>query len=749
MESAEHIGVKKALRSFLSDFEAVFGVRPMVNEASKATLTGGYSLYLKDHPTPDLVVIVGSIDKCTMLETLESVNIFDSSLLRGKRESYSIIPVENLSFGAYPGIKRLLIVAGNDLTGTIFGLFKLSEIIGVSPWQNFMGAQPVKRDCFYLSHEIFPLSSDEPSVHFRGFCLNSEGDTLQESKYLHSLSKAVLYNKLFELLLRLKGNYMWPLDGFSPDTDETDKEIRQTASDYGITLGNPFGRPGITLSNPSSDSENVNIFKKIGGFRSRLHRHVDNVLMLSDDNYGHIGLLPGLDLSDGDKRFGMYYHLAYDGRPAAYGWPNRTHPSKIWTQMTAAFDYGVQEIWVANVGNLAGLELPLSYFMDLAYNYERFGSSNPGNVENYTRDWTAAQFPRLARRKTKTGQALTDSVADVLLDCACLNGRQHPDFETPVPFPVIPDKKRPELPVVGSILEFADDLETRVKALHLLTSPAEEPSFFTLVTKQVLYSVGIHKSKLYKVLSNYYYANNAKISGLFSELSEDSHALFRRIMDVSPAGKSASAAETADEKSAPAAETADVTDRDLDVCSNFKQYSDNPSDYYYPTDREFADGVSVIFPDDFVYNEPAGDTEWLVLSPYGYNVSALCIAPFYAHFEIPGTGPVASYVLKAGRRAFYTLRFQFAPTNSILATGNLRFAYSIGDAAPVCVETLPEDYRAGDSDCISWVNDAIANYRCVNVFVDLEEGDNILSVYAMDSGLILEGIYLIEKRTDV
>lgn len=712
MEPTEYTGVKKVLRKFFDDFEAVFGVKPTVNEASKATLTGGYSLYLKNNPVPNLVVIVGTVGKCTIFETLESVNIFDSSLLHGKRECYSIIPVENLSFGAYPGIRRLLIVAGSDLMGTLYGLFKLSELIGVTPWSNYMGYSPVKRSSLSLPGGMLPIYSNEPSVHFRGFCLNSENETAEEAAALHNLPKLDLYFKLFELLLRLKGNYMWPLDDFSPATDEADAFIAKTASEFGITLGNPFGRPGIVPDEQTDDKEKGTLLRKIGGFRSRLHRPTDDVLMLSDDNYGHIGLLPAFDLSVTDKRFGMYYHLAYNGRPAAYGWPNRTHPSKIWTQMTTAYEYGVREIWVANVGSISGVELPLSYFMDLAYDYLRYGSSNPGNVENYTRDFAAAQFPLLSRHKTKSGQSFTDLAADVMLDCACLNGRQHPNLSTPLHFPVIPDRKRPELPVVGSILEFADDLEARAKTLQFSTPEPESTSFFTLVTKPVLYSVGIHKIRLFKALSDYYSATDARISELFSRLSESAKRLF---------SSDPTAADTA-------------------------HYPVNPSDYYYPDNKEFADEVSVIFPDDFIENEAAGDTEWLVLSPYGYNVSALCITPFYAHFEIPGTGPVASYILNATKKAFYTLRFQFAPTNSISATSNLRFAYSIGDGDPVCVDTLPDNYRAGDPESESWVTDAMFNFRCVDVFVDLTPGENLLSVYAMDSGVILEGIYLIEKK---
>lgn len=743
MENMEHPGIKKALRKFFDDFEAVFDTRPLVNEASKATLTGGYSLYLKNNSFPDLVVIVGSVERCTMFETLESVNIFDSSLLRGQHECYRIIPVENLSFAAYPGIKRLLIVAGSDLTGTIYALGKLSELFGISPWSCFTGLQPVRRRSFYLSREDFPMTSSEPSVHFRGFCVDSVG----------SPSKLNFYKKMFELLLRLKGNYMWPLANFSPENDPEDAEVASLASELGITLGNPFINPDLAMSDGSQKApgtEKSGIFKLIGGFRSR-RRHTTDILMLSDDNYGHIGLLPGSDLANGDKTFGMYYHLAYNGRPESYGWPNCTHPSKIWTQMTAAFDYGVRGIWVVNAGTIKGLELPLSYFMDLAYNYDRFGSSNPGNVENYTRDWVASTFPLFSLQRGKKGVPCKDLAATVLLDCACLNGRCRPSPEAPNRFPVVPDPKKPELPVIGSILEFADDLEERVKALNLLTAPGEEATFFELVTFPVLFSVSVHKAKGYSALSHYYADKNPAVSARFTELSYDVTRELYYLFDVATKNHYGTFFEENFLKKKIESVMAGSDHPPVQplmgrIPRRTEKALKTPADYYYPTNKDLPEGVTMIFPDDFIHNEAAGDTEWLVLSPYGYNVSALCISPFYAHFEIPGTGPAATYEIEVPEDGFYDIRFQFAPTNNITATAGLRFAFSVNNSDSITVDTLPKDYRAGDPDSEGWADGVIDNYRCKTVFVDLVKGRNLLTIYAMDCGLIIEGIYVIEKK---
>ena len=66
---------------------------------------------------------------------------------------------------------------------------------------------------------------------------------------------------------------------------------------------------------------------------------------------------------------GLDYHFDYHGGPVSYEWVNTIPLQKIWEQMTMAYDYGIRELWIVNVGDLKPMELPLSYFMDLAYDY--------------------------------------------------------------------------------------------------------------------------------------------------------------------------------------------------------------------------------------------------------------------------------------------------------------------------------------------------------------------------------------------
>ena len=138
----------------------------------------------------------------------------------------------------------------------------------------------------------------------------------------------------------------------------------------------------------------------------------DIILMFCEDNYGNMRTLPDEKLRDHKGGLGMYYHLDYHGGPVSYEWINTTPLSKIWEQMTEAYEYGIREVWMVNVGDLKGNEFPLSYFMDLAYDYEKWGITEINSTDKYTEEWTRKQFGNAVSNKQveELAEILTESV---------------------------------------------------------------------------------------------------------------------------------------------------------------------------------------------------------------------------------------------------------------------------------------------------------------------------------------------------
>lgn len=118
----------------------------------------------------------------------------------------------------------------------------------------------------------------------------------------------------------------------------------------------------------------------------------DVIFLLCDDNHGWLRTLPDEDMRRHPGGYGMYYHFDYHGSPVSYELTNSTWLPQVWEQMTAAYEYGIRRLWIVNVGDLAFQELPLSYFMDLAFDYDTWGISAPDAATGYIRSWIQRQF---------------------------------------------------------------------------------------------------------------------------------------------------------------------------------------------------------------------------------------------------------------------------------------------------------------------------------------------------------------------
>ena len=117
-------------------------------------------------------------------------------------------------------------------------------------------------------------------------------------------------------------------------------------------------------------------------------------LMLCDDNHGNLRTVPTKEMRSHKGGYGMYYHFDYHGWPYSYEWFNTSYLPKVKEQMCAAYDFGIRDLWIVNVGDIMTTEFPLSYFLDLAYDYEKY-SADDYATEKYTCEWIERQFAGL------------------------------------------------------------------------------------------------------------------------------------------------------------------------------------------------------------------------------------------------------------------------------------------------------------------------------------------------------------------
>lgn len=223
----DYLVVKKAASLFATDVEMVTGHKPSLQTD------------LRNNKT---LLIVGTIEKNAFIRQLSKEGKIDISPLEDAWERYLIQTVKN----PFPGVSSALVVAGSDRRGAAYGLFSLSELIGVSPWY-WWADVPVKKHttlCLYAPATL----SKSPSVKYRGIFLNDEdwGLTPWASKNFEKERGNIgpkTYAKICELLLRLKANHLAPAMHPVSTAFNQIPENKLVADSFAIVMGSTHCEP--------------------------------------------------------------------------------------------------------------------------------------------------------------------------------------------------------------------------------------------------------------------------------------------------------------------------------------------------------------------------------------------------------------------------------------------------------------------------------------------------------------------------
>lgn len=433
VSSEDHKGVLIAAENLTEDFLRVTG--------QKATING--------EATAQTKIIIGSIDKSPLVKQLVKDKKIDGKSLDGKREMYLITTIDNAEGG------KTMVIAGSDKRGTIYGIYELSEQMGVSPWYWWADVPVEKHTSLYIKPGTY--TDGEPAVYYRGIFLNDEAPCLTtwvKNTYGTNYGDHNFYAQVFELILRLKGNFLWPAMwswAFYADDPLNGK----TADEMGVIIGtshhepmarnhqewarkrrqygkwdyttnketlDQFFREGIERMKDTEDlvtigmrgdgdaamSDDVNvklleeivenqrkIIKDVTGRPAKetpqvwaLYKEVlqyyeqgmrvpdDVIMLLTDDNWGNVCRLPNEKERKHPGGWGLYYHVDYVGAPRNSKWINYTPIQNMWEQLQLTYDYGVDKLWVLNVGDLKPMEYPITLFLDMAWNPKQYTASN-------------------------------------------------------------------------------------------------------------------------------------------------------------------------------------------------------------------------------------------------------------------------------------------------------------------------------------------------------------------------------------
>jgi hypothetical protein len=474
VDAEDHWLVQKAAALLQNDIQLVTGKKPNI----LPSLSSG-----------KIVIIIGSLDKSSVINRLVSQKKINVDSIKGKWEAFKIQVVPK----ALPGIENALVIAGSDRRGTAFGVFELSQQMGVSPWYWWADVPVKKKNEVYVKNGTYSFNS--PAVKYRGIFINDEAPAFSGwAKEKFGGVNHLVYEKMFELLLRMKANYLWPaMWGNAFNDDDTLNPI--LADKYGIVMGTSHHEPmlraqqewkrygsgqwnydsnetvlkafwkkgiedmgthesivtigmrgdgdkpmtegtatallerivadqrkiiaDVTGKSSSQTPQLWALYKEVQDYYDKGMRVPDDVtLLLCDDNWGNIRKLPKLSDKPRTGGYGIYYHYDYVGGPRNYKWINTNQIERTWEQMHLAYEYGVNKIWIVNVGDLKPMEFPISFFLDYAWNPNQWPAEK---LPDYYTQWAAAQF----------GSNHAKEIGNIIAAYTKYNSRRKPELLSP------------------------------------------------------------------------------------------------------------------------------------------------------------------------------------------------------------------------------------------------------------------------------------------------------------------------------
>ena len=223
MDTNDCKGVSYAAHALLKDIKSVSG--------ATATLTSDAG-FLKKADTVRPAIIVGTIGHSAAIDQLVKQKRINGNLLKGKREKFIITLIDGQ-----------LVIAGSDRRGTIYGIYELSQQMGISPWYDWADVPVEHHDSIFVNKGIY--TDGEPAVRYRGIFLNDEAPCLTswvKNTYGTDYGDHRFYQRVFELVLRLRGNMMWPaMWGWAFYADDPENE--KTADEMGVVMSTSHHEP--------------------------------------------------------------------------------------------------------------------------------------------------------------------------------------------------------------------------------------------------------------------------------------------------------------------------------------------------------------------------------------------------------------------------------------------------------------------------------------------------------------------------
>ncbi len=779
-DAQEDEGVRMAIESLQADFKAVTGVAPTLN-TQLSTLN-----------VP--CIIIGS-PKSQAIQQLMSAGKISKKDLQGKTEKYLLQVVDK----PVNGVPQALVIAGSDKRGTIYGIYELSRQMGVSPWYWFADVPVTPHSDIYIKKGVY--TDGEPKVAYRGIFINDEWPSfaLWAIEHFGGINSKC-YEHIFELLLRLKANYMWPAMWSSAFYDD-DPESGVLADKMGIIMGTShhepmalaqqdwkrrkghgkwsfvnnhdemidFWRGGVERSKnwetmytvgmrgdgdeamedkasvelmeqivkeqrgllekvtgkKASDIPQVwALYKEVQDFYEQGMKVPDDItLLLCDDNWGNIRRVPALDAPKRKGGFGMYYHVDYVGGPRNSKWINVSPIPRVWEQMNLAYRYGVDKMWILNVGDLKPMEYPIQFFLDMAWNPDQFNARNLSrhSVE-FCRSIFGEQYAEEAARLLRTYAKFNRRVTPELLNMRTYSVHNYNEWAR----------------VTGEYDQLALDAD----ALGNKLPQQMQDAWFQLLGYPIKAMANLYDMYYAQAMNQRLAKQNDPMANGWAKRVEDCfkkdaaladqyHKMnggkWNHMMDEQYIGYKSW--KSPDKKIMPEVKRVEGT-APAAITLPTPAYITYNTPKGTPT-FVAKDGYVSIEPEHFTRKTDGKQAKWTVIPELGRTLSAITTHPVTASVD----GMAVEYDMEIPADATARVLLRFAPTLNFNGTG-LRYAVCF-DGGEEQVININGEYKGESGN--QWQREHAINCQTIHA---LKAGKHTLRIRPLDNGLVLQKILI-------
>jgi hypothetical protein len=479
----------------------------------------------------------------------------------------------------------------------------------------------------------------------------------------------------------------------------------------------------------------------LADYRAGLRVPDDVTIVFPDDNFGYLRYFPNAEEQKRRGGFGVYYHISYLGRPLSYLWLNTTPPALVFEEMSKAYENGMREFWMLNVGDIKPAEIGIEFFMQMAYDA---GKWNAGSQREFLRSWASREF----------GAGVSTDVADIMDKYYRLGFARKPEHlqwylpkETP---------RRSDLSETEAALRLEDyaALVRRAEAFYELMPAAKKDAFYELVLYPVR-AAALANERFFaaETAERLREARNpaalewARRSIRANAAIERETAYFNETLAggkwrgiMTPemgAGQWPSMRAVP-----PVLSENDFEIKDAPANEPPKSHLWLAPDTLPKIKNGFAQwfGVVSIEAEHFTRAVAQNGFAWQTIEGLGKTGDSVAVFPPKAvtFKDLLNDAPRLEYRFEVNRPGAFDAAFYLIPTQPLVPGNGLRIAVAIDDWAPQIV-TIDKDTEVSSP---KWAQNILNQTTLGQTKFELEKGIHTLKVFAVETGVVLDKIVL-------